>query len=398
MRASRAGVADVIVIIFVGVSLAACCAGWYLYQVAERNRHYVNRLGKRAAELEADLGELAVQAKQISLHAGEKSEGLPSTKPIEDMLTPIKAELKLAGSDQTLQDALGPLEGKVYAAEIRLGLMTYNRDMAKDARDETKARLAGIESGLSKEMDRLKGRFDEFSKQLSDEGNAFAEHIDTMTQDETKKREEAVAISRKYADEQMRTKNETARLEQELQHLQQREALVRDVTRTAGKIVFADRYAKYAYIDLGSDASLREGMKFVVYRLGKGGVRQDKGEVEVKHIYDDQTQVSITRQNAEYDPIIEGDLIENPFYAKDKPRVVVLIGNFNQRDFRYAADELKARIARTGAIIEDKVTIHTDYVIVGTEIDQENDANYKQAAILSVPNVPMERLLGYLGD
>ena len=60
-------------------------------------------------------------------------------------------------------------------------------------------------------------------------------------------------------------------------------------------------------------------------------------------------------------------------------------------------DELKARLARAGSVIEEKVSINTDYVITGNEVP-EDDANYKQAALLSVPTVPMARILPYLGD
>lgn len=400
MRKSESGLSDIVVMVSVMMSVVTCCVGFYLYEVAERNRLQIKRLEAHSKFLELKTGDLVAEARDIALKAGFKSEsGLPSAKPLIDLRDALKAELKLAGSDSAMQDALIPMQGKVFTAETRLQLAKYNREAARDNRDETKSRLAMIETTLNVENDRLKGRFDELSKQLSEEGNAFAERVDSLTQEETKLREEAVTLTRKYQDEQMRIGNENSRLEQELQRLQQREALVRDITRPAGKILFADRNGRYAYIDLGQDSNVQEGMKFLVYRTGKGGVREDKGEVEVKHIYPTQVQVSITREDNDKDPIIEGDLIENPLYRGPSalPRVVVLLGTFNQRDYHYTLDEIKARLVRAGVKIEDKVTIHTDYIIKGTEI-AEDDAVYKQALLLSVPSVDMARILKYLGD
>ncbi len=398
MRKSRAGLSDIIVMVFVTLSVVTCCVGWYLYQVGERNRNHINALTKRSDGVQKRIEELIDQAREISTRAGFKAEtGMPSSKPLEDLLSPLKTDLKLPGSDANIQDSFIPLEGKIYAAETRLQLSRAHLGMAQDSRDESRLRLNMIDKALTAEMDRLKGRFEELSKQLADEGNAFAERIDALTQEEQKLRDELTATQRRYADEGMRVQNETARLEQELQRLQQREALVRDITRPAGQIVFADRNAHYAYVNLGTGDRVREGTKFLVYRLGKGGVREDKGEVEIKRVFDDQAQVSITRTNNDFDPITEGDLIENPLYNRGEARRVVLIGTFNQRDYRYTTEDLKARLVRAGAVIEDKISINTDYVITGAEV-AEDDPNYKQAALLSVPTVPMARILPYLGD
>ncbi len=139
-----------------------------------------------------------------------------------------------------------------------------------------------------------------------------------------------------------------------------------------GKILSVDNEAKIAYINLGSNDHVYRGLTFAIYDKGAyiGEEGQDKAEIEIFDIADTYSAARIIK-SALNRPILKGDAAANLIWDKKKINEFVIAGDFDLNDDGYsdfdAAAKIKAVIERWGGKVTDKISIETDYLILGEQ-------------------------------
>jgi len=137
-----------------------------------------------------------------------------------------------------------------------------------------------------------------------------------------------------------------------------------------GKIIRALPGDQYVYINLGAKDRLTLGLTFAVYNASEGipPTGEGKATIEVVTIYDDVSACRIVSRRPGQ-PILEGDLIANAVYSRDRTYRFLVAGEF---DLNYdglpeadAAERIKAMIKDWGGEIVDKVDATTDFVVLG---------------------------------
>lgn len=137
-----------------------------------------------------------------------------------------------------------------------------------------------------------------------------------------------------------------------------------------GRILSIDNNAKIAYINLGSNDHVYRGLTFAVYDRGAyiGQEGQDKAEIEIFDISDTYSAARITRSELNR-PIMKDDLAANLIWDKQKSNEFVIAGEFDLNDDgNYDFDaipKIKGTIERWGGKVADKISIDTDFVILG---------------------------------
>jgi hypothetical protein len=128
-----------------------------------------------------------------------------------------------------------------------------------------------------------------------------------------------------------------------------------------GQVLDASVTLGTAYIDLGTVDRVFPGLKFEVYGVGRGGIRELKGLILVQKALDAHySQVSILRIEDEARPIVRGDTIHNPFYNPTKQVHVFLAGELQ----KYPKSVAAARLRRANVVIDESLGADTDYVVV----------------------------------
>jgi hypothetical protein len=128
-----------------------------------------------------------------------------------------------------------------------------------------------------------------------------------------------------------------------------------------GRILDASTTLGTAYIDLGSVDRVYAGLKFEVYGVGRGGIRELKGTVLVQKVLDEHySQVTILSNVADSRPIVRGDTIHNPFYDATKVVHVYLAGDLRKYPKAIAA----SRLQRANVVIDEVLGTETDWVVV----------------------------------
>ncbi len=130
-----------------------------------------------------------------------------------------------------------------------------------------------------------------------------------------------------------------------------------------GVILAVDEKDNIAFIDLLHADRIFNGTRFKVYSLEKGGVKLDKGEIEVIQVRTAlSSKVAIIRTNDAKEPVRPGDRIYNEFYEKGKTRYIAIAGRLTGK---LSNEEASRKIREFGDVFQEKVDERTNYVIVG---------------------------------
>lgn len=226
------------------------------------------------------------------------------------------------GERTKLNTQLTEVEGKLVAVEARLTETTGN--LQKEAADARSAL----------EQERLKA--------------ATAEQA-VVTEKQDRKVEVANLESKLKAEEAARL---AAKQKQDI-------VIARD--DADGLVLAADNRMMIAWVNLGFADKVTPGMKFRVWYLGRGDIRQTKGEVMITKVLDAHySQARIVSLVDGERPMGKGDFVSNPFFDKSKRLKIFVAGALRKYPRSVAADRLKAM----GCDIQDAMDNTTDFIVI----------------------------------
>jgi hypothetical protein len=169
-----------------------------------------------------------------------------------------------------------------------------------------------------------------------------------------------------------------------------------------GEIITVSDKLPLAWIDIGANDRLARGTRFRIQSAGPRPIQ--KGWAQVTRLEPGTAEVELFDVDV-YSPVVAGDVILNPVYARTGERHAVLAGRFSNP----SVAELTALLARMGIVVQSEIDLETDYLIVGNAIYTDEDGEpldeplqptelevYRQAEGQGGINiVPLSRLRGY---
>ncbi len=146
-----------------------------------------------------------------------------------------------------------------------------------------------------------------------------------------------------------------------------------------GKILSVDNSTKTVVINIGSNNRVYRGLTFSVYDKGAyiGDEKLSKAEIEIFDIGDNYATARIVKSEINK-PILQNDTIANLIWDSKNVNEFVIAGDFDlNKDGSIdsdAAAKIKVIIERWGGKVTDKISVNTDFLILGT-----------------MPNIPEQR-------
>jgi hypothetical protein len=196
-----------------------------------------------------------------------------------------------------------------------------------------------------------------------------------------------------------------------------------------GQVILIDDQSQVVHLNIGSDDHVYQGLTFGVYNRGELVPKDGKGKAEVE-VFDVAKTYSAARilNSAVRKPILQGDIVANLIWDRDKSNVFVVTGDFDlNNDGRIdpnGAAKIKTLIERWGGKVVDAISINTDFLVLGqqpevlerptleqTEVDPQARDRYEaslarlnrytelrsQAQTLWIPVFTYERFLYFIG-
>jgi hypothetical protein len=377
--------------------------------------------------------------------------GIPSETSAEVKLQNATAKVREVEMTLAKQNPeLGEVDPNVSLFQVteKLG------EALKNSKDEA--------ASIKEQLSTLQGRFDDAMKVSNEKEAILLAEKDKFQQQFEKVRndyDELKGLLEKKADEQVKdlykrldrekagreeTSKELLRTQAELKAAQDRiERLLKEdvypvrpppdaeaaVYKPDGKVILVDDQTKIVHINLGSDDHVYRGLTFSVYERGQPIPKDGKGKAEIE-VYDVQKSISAARiiRSEVKNPIVADDIVANLIWDAAKTNTFVISGDFDLNgdgkiDLQ-AIDKIKALVEKWGGKVEDKVTVNTDFVILGMppevgmkptieqiEASPNADEKYEesvrrleeykkirsQAETLSIPILNADRFLYFIG-
>lgn len=165
-----------------------------------------------------------------------------------------------------------------------------------------------------------------------------------------------------------------------------------------GEVIAVGQSTGLVFVNIGANDLLRTGIKFDVFRYGKGGNMLRKGSIEIREVNADSAVGGVVEELSSLDPITAGDVIANPHFSGDRSKVFALLGNFPV----YGKSFLENRLKALGAEVETDVNSRVDFVVLGQKSNEEDAPElsempgYKLATELGIQMLPMRSIDRFL--
>lgn len=137
-----------------------------------------------------------------------------------------------------------------------------------------------------------------------------------------------------------------------------------------GKIILVDNNSKVVNLNIGSNDHVYRGLTFTVYDRGTSVQPEGKGKAEIK-VFDVAETYSTARiiESEITKPVLLGDIVANLIWDSTRTNVFTIAGDFDldgdgQADYN-AIQRIKALIEKWGGRVDDKISIDTDFLILG---------------------------------
>ncbi len=142
------------------------------------------------------------------------------------------------------------------------------------------------------------------------------------------------------------------------------------LTKSDGQVLRAIPGSEIVYVNLGEADRVKPGMKFTVFSpdaIGSGGFG-GKATIEIASVFDSTSECKILSGRPGR-PIVEGDIIVNLAYERNRKPQFVVIGQFDLDHDSLpdidGVEKVAGMIGDWGGVVAREVSEATDFVVVG---------------------------------
>ncbi len=399
----------------------------------ERNRDDISRLKSEAAsegksvviylrdQIQSTMRKVAGNGNLSPARLGTQLEqlGMAEGESLTGLVTTLRTQLKDA------QDEIASLGSELNNAHTRLGEEVARREQMQSDQQTTIASLNADIAATKQRADRYQAQVEQSEKDMEDRVRKIRDNLEQQIASLTEQLERRDVTIAGLQDT-VTSLNSRLR-ESTVSNIDEGQLTDGEIVRLVGN--------NEVFINLGSKQHIVLGMTFNVYGStaemrpdASGQVPQGKATVEVTRIGETTSTARIIRTTPGR-AVVEGDLLVNPVYDRNKEYTFFVFGQFDL-DGENGTSELEteivnSRIKEWGGTIRDKFSGDIDFLVLGVAptmpLQPRSDAtppevlkyrrerqfyedyqNYlDRAGKLSIPVLNQNRLLtliGYYGN
>jgi len=356
---------------------------------AERDEQEVREIADQARKQNPPQSVVGYLRTSLS-EAYNRSIGNPSATPEE-----FQTLLDGTQGDENTEPRPG-VEGAESASLVEvINSLSGERDSLQSQLEDAQAAAAAAQADLAAQID----KFNRFQEDLATRVAQATDRVDEYGLDNDRYREALNAVEQQFAAQRAaeraearenldRAEGRVSELEREVLVLSDQLSKLRgenderfgplaEEALVDGDIVGTNPEDNEVTLSLGRNDNLVLGMTFAVYSDAtqirpdsSGQYPRGKAAVEVINI-DNQTARARILDEAQGNPIVQGDVIANAVYDPDKVYRFLVMGNFRSRVGRGVPnpggrEEIQALIEQWGGEVTSELEGDVDFVIAGT--------------------------------
>ena len=311
----------------------------------------------------------------------------------------------LVAADLRISDLGGHVEAHTAtktALEERLAAVQKERQTADDT---FSAKIKQIEARITELTNQIEARVGQLSGQLA----ALTSKIDACDAHVKSTRDAALEDRVKYETSLKILLPKRRELKDQLR------VTLQFRPRIVGRVLVADLRLDFAFVNLGREHGVWEGLRFSVYPpdvVFRPNLKP-KATLEINRVEDRRSQARIIKQTLG-DPVVSGDLLVNIAFEAEGPKPTFALVRFLDVDGDNVDDrvDIIKLIRRQGGEVlraaPEDVTVDTDFILMGADWDvtdpkQQSLETDRDTPIVdkaqrrSVTQLDVETFLNYIG-
>ncbi|MCK4340162.1 MAG: hypothetical protein KAY37_00375 [Phycisphaerae bacterium] len=285
--------------------------------------------------------------------------------------TPINPDLTLLSAVTTLADLYEDERARADATQSRADELQREKDnmtaQLKTTRDEFEAQVASLSERLQQNEEEKNTALRQKDVQLHE----LQASVNALEQQLQKIKREGNVVVRDKDVEIGHLETQVATLQKQIQALKPTTFDPNAIlTKADGRILRAVPGSDIVYINVGAADRIKVGMGFEVFsrsREASDGLR-GKASLAVATVMEGTAECRVTRRNARR-PIIEGDIVVNIAFERDRKPKFVVRGEFDL-DYdgvpdAYGRKEVASLVRQWGGQVVDELDESVDFVVIG---------------------------------
>ncbi len=330
---------------------------------------------------------------------------------------------------EELKTELGNITNAELAVEEQIKELQKRFDDAMAAGFEKEQALSEEKEKYHQQVKDIEKSYNELKKLMEQTAEQQVQNLVAQLDEERANRKELYQELLKTQAEKRIAQDKMKAIQEELRKIKPQPDVEVAAFKPDGKIMLIDDQAKIAYLNIGSDDRVYQGLTFSVYDKSMPIPKDGRGKAEIE-VFDIEKTISAARiiRSEMKRPIVQDDIVANLIWDSDKTNVFVVDGDFDidgDGDIDYGGvDKIKALVEKWGGKVADAVSIDTDFLVLGKapivrkkptfeemevypmamekyEASLQKLAHYKQvqnrAQVLSIPVFSTERFLYFIG-
>ncbi len=381
-------IAEICMFISVITSLVALTA-WIVFLIQN------NRIERQVKQIEREQEKLTQRSRKLNNYESALSKlvGLEQgTSLTSENVVALRNDA--ISSREELTDVQGSMSNVLNQLEMQV------RRLAKHHR-ELRLQNADLEKRLSHQQARLQS-YEEISDnhpaptyiaQLETTRERLNQRIEEARQsgsEAVSAVEDEIASAKESHQETLDKLNES--LSQKQNNLNQLkpapEAQFFEMDEIDARVLRTDDTSDWAFIDIGTRDRVQAGQRFGVYSAADNNDRTFVGMLKVKEVFSDYSRCKIISVQRSSRPILEDDVVDNPFFDTEGPRKIALVGSFTNRD------GIESEIKASGSTVAESLSPTIDFVITGTDL--EGNDRYNRARELGLLLLKFENIQEFI--
>jgi len=304
---------------------------------------------KAKSEAKVTVGTFQVQANgDIKVVAGEPtvvelygSSFAKETITFVGMITPLASQFQWAAQAVEKNNELLVAKEKDYQTRM----------------SEYNTKINQIQGAYNTDV-QAKGQLYDNEKQKAD---GLSDQVNSLQAQNDKLQADNSDIKTRSAKEKRQMEIKVSALENRIVGLKEEKEIALKEDPKDGEVLYSDQKAGLVFVNRGRNYHVSRGMKFTVWRTGKGGIRENIAVIRVIEVDATSSKCNILEWINPRVPIAEGMNISNPFYDPYKQLTVYIYGNLRN----YPSDIAKRRLAESGCKVADKLDESVDVIVLG---------------------------------